>query len=100
MNNYTSAPMDQIIDQLHSEWSMMDKTAKLLWLKQKQNELYTLANQKFISIRLKGGRMTNMEKAEAQKLFEMIDAVNAEGMKTTNELKGDILKELMKGIIE
>lgn len=78
---------------------MMDKTAKWVWLKQRQNELYALADQMAMSISLRGGRMTEAEKAEAKKLLEMIDAVNAEGIKTTNDIRSDILKELMKGII-
>ena len=84
----------QTIDQLHSEWSMMDKTAKLLWLKQQQNQLYAMADQMAKSI-----RMTEAEKTEAKKLLEMIDAVNAEGIKETNEIRNDILKKLAKGII-
>ena len=67
-----------------------------MWLKQRQNQLYALADQMAMCIRLRGGRMTKAEKAEAKKLQEMIDAVNAEGMKTTNELRSDILKELVK----
>lgn len=43
--------------------------------------------------------MTEAGKAEAKKLLEMIDAVNAEGIKTTNELRNNIMKELMKGIM-
>jgi len=87
------------IDQLHSEWSMIDKTTKWVWLKQRQNELYALADQMATRIRLRGGKMTEAEKAEAKKLLEMIDAVNTEGIKTTNDIRRDILKELMKGIM-
>ena len=68
-----------------------------MWLKQRQNVLYALAEQMAISISLKG-RMTDAENPEAQKFFEMIDAVNAEGMKMTNELRSDILKELVKNL--
>lgn len=92
-------PNFHTIDQLHSEWSMMDKAAKLMWLKQQQNQLYSMADQMAKSIRLRGGRMTEAEKTEAKKLLEMIDAVNAEGIKTTNELRNNIMKELMKGIM-
>lgn len=97
MSNFN--PIFQSIDQLHSEWSMIDKTAKLIWLKQRQKEFYALAEQMAMRIRLRGGRMTDEEKAESKKLLGMIDAVNAEGIKTTNEIKSDILKELMKGIM-
>jgi len=87
------------IDQLHSEWSMTDKASKLVWLRRKQNELNALAEQMVMSISLKGGRMTDAEKAEAQKLLEMINEVNAEGLKTINELNADIFKNLVKEII-
>ena len=43
--------------------------------------------------------MTDTEKAKVQKLLEMLDAVNAEGMKTINELRSDIQKELVKNLI-
>ncbi len=85
------------IDQLHSQWSMMDKAAKLVWLKQQQNQLNVLASQMSYSISFRGGRMTNAEKQYAKKLLEMIDAVNAEGTKVSNEFKCDLLKEIVKG---
>lgn len=85
------------IDQLHSQWSMMDKAAKLVWLKQQQNQLDVLASQMSYSISLHGGRMTDAEKQYAKKLLEMIDAVNAEGTKVSNEFRCDMLKEILKG---
>lgn len=87
----------QTIDQLHSQWSMMDKAAKLVWLKQQQNQLNALAGQLSYSISLRGGRMTYAEKQYAHKLLEMIDAVNAEGSKVSNEFGRDLLKESIKG---
>lgn len=87
----------QTINQLYSQWSMMDKAAKLVWLKQQQNQLNALANQMSYSISLRGGRMTDAEKQYAQKLLEMIDAVNEEGTKVSDEFRNDLLKELLKG---
>lgn len=86
----------QTIDQLHSQWSMMDKAAKLVWLKQQQNQLNALANQMSYSISLRGGRMTDAEKQYAHKLLEMIDAVNEEGTKVSNEFRGDLIKGFLK----
>lgn len=86
----------QTIDHLHSQWSMMDKAVKLVWLKQQQNQLNALANQMSYSISLRGGRMTDAEKQYANKLLEMIDAVNAEGSKVSNEFRNDLLKEFLK----
>lgn len=87
----------QTIDQLHSQLSMMDKATKLVWLKQQQNQLNALASQLSFNISLRGGRMTDAEKQYAHKLLEMINAVNAEGTKVSNEFKCDILKEILKG---
>lgn len=87
----------QIIDQFYSQWSMMDKAAKLVWLKQQQNQLNALASQMSYNISLRGGRMTDAEKQYAHKLLEMIDAVNAEGLKMSNEFRIDLLKEFFKG---
>lgn len=85
------------IDQLYSQWSMMDKAAKLVWLKQQQNQLNELASQMSYSISFRGGRMTNNEKQYAKKLLEMIDVVNAEGAKVNNEFRCDLIKEIIKG---
>jgi len=84
------------IDQLHSQWSMLNKAAKLIWLKQQKNQLNALASQMSYDIRLRGGRMTDVEKQYASKLLEMIDAVNAEGVKVSNEFRFDLLKEVLK----
>lgn len=84
------------IDQLHSQWSMLNKAAKLIWLKQQKNQLNALASQMSYDIRLRGGRMTDVEKQYVSKLLEMIDAVNAEGVKVSNEFRFDLLKEVLK----
>lgn len=87
----------QAIDQPHFHWSMMNKATKLVWLRQQQNQLNALAGQLSYSINLRKGRMTDAEKQYAHKLLEMIDAVNAEGAKVSNEFRTDLLKESIKG---
>ena len=47
-------------------------------------------------ISYKGGRMTPTERVQAQKLLEMIDAVNEEGRRTSNELVNEAVFGLMK----
>lgn len=96
MHNSTAHTI-KTIDQLHSQWSMMDKAAKLIWLKQQQNQLNALASQMSYGISLREGRMTDAEKQYASKLLEMIDAVNTEGAKVSNEFGSDLLKEVLKG---
>jgi hypothetical protein len=55
-----------------------------------------MANQMATYISCKGGRMTPAERVQAQNLLEMIDAVNEEGRKTSNELANEAVFELMK----
>lgn len=87
----------QTIEQLHSQWSMVDKAAKLVWLKQQQNQLNALASQLSHTISLRGGMMMDADKQYAHKLLEMIDAVNAEGDKVSVEFRNDLIKEFLKG---
>ena len=96
MHNSTDQTI-QTIDHLHSQCTMMDKAAKLVWLKQQQKQLNALASQMSYNISLRGGRMTDAEKQYSKKLLEMIDAVNSEGAKVSNEFRGDLLKGFLKG---
>ena len=83
------------IDRLHSEWSRMEKAAKLGWLSGEKARLIGLANQ-FSQYIAKGGLMNDAERTYACKLFEMINSLDAEGAKAMNELRNDALKEIFK----
>ena len=63
------------IDNLHSEWSRMEKSAKMGWLIGEKIRLNRLANQFAQYIAIKGGLMNDSERAYARKLLEMINSV-------------------------
>lgn len=48
----------------------------------------------------RGGFLNNIEKAYAQKLLEMLQSVEIEGAKISNELKNDVWKELAKALLK
>ena len=88
------------IERLHSEWTMMDKTARLGWLTGERMRLNRLLNQMAQYVYARGGEMNNIEKAYAQKLIEMLQSVDAEGAKLSNELKNEALKDLTKALLK
>lgn len=88
------------IERLHSEWTMMDKTARLGWLTGEKIRLNGLLNQMAQYVYARGGFLNNMEKAYAQKLIEMLQSVETEGAKVSNELKNETLKELTKALLQ
>lgn len=87
------------IDRLHSEWSRMEKAAKLGWLSGEKTRLIGLANQFSQYIYAKGGLMNDAERAYARKLLEMINSVDAEGSKVMEELRNDAFKEMVKSLM-
>ncbi len=88
------------IERLHSEWTMMDKTARLGWLTGERMRLNRLLNQMAQYVYARGGFLNNIEKAYAQKLLEMLQSVEIEGAKISNELKNDVWKELAKALLK
>ena len=88
------------IERLHSEWMMMDKTARLGWLMREKMRLSKLLNQLAQYVYIRGGEMNNIEKANAQKLLEMFQSVEIEGAKVSNELKNEALKDLTKALLK
>ena len=90
----------QEIDSLHSEWSRMEKAARLGWLSGERARLTGLANQFSLYICTKGGLMNDSERAYARKLLDMINSVDAEGSKLMDDLRNDAFKEIVKSIIK
>ncbi len=84
------------IDNLHSEWSRMEKAARLGWLSGEKARLTGLANQFSLYIYAKGGLMSVSERAYARKLLDMINSVDAEGSKVKDDLRNDAFKEIVK----
>lgn len=89
----------QEIDNLHSEWERMDKSAKLGWLTGEKIRLNRLANQFAQYLSIRGGFANDVERAYASRLLEMINAVNSEGAKVANDLAKDTLKDMMKSLM-
>lgn len=87
------------IDRLHSQWTVMDKAARLNWLVGERMRLNGLATQLAQYVRAAGGFMNESERAYARVLLEMIQAVEAEGAKTASELRNEAVKELLKHLI-
>lgn len=88
------------IDNLHSEWSRMEKAARLGWLSGERARLTGLANQFSLYIYAKGGIMNDSERAYARKLLDMINSVDAEGSKVMDDLRNDAFKEIVKSIMK
>ena len=88
------------IDRLHSEWTRMEKAAKLGWLSGEKTRLIGLANQFSQYIYAKGGLMNNAERAYARKLLEMINSVDAEGSKVMDELRNDAFQEIINSLLK
>lgn len=87
------------IDNLHSQWTAMDKASRLGWLMGKRIRLTGMANQLALYVRASGGFANDAERAFAHKLLELIQAVDAEGAKAANELRNEAVKELAKHMI-
>ena len=88
------------IDNLHSEWSRMEKAARLSWLIGEKIRLNRLANQFAQYIAINGGLMNDPERAYARKLLDMINSVEAEGSKVMDDLRNDAFKEIVKSIMK
>ncbi len=86
----------QEIERLHNECSKMDKASRIGYLLGYRQQLFSMADRMATYIASKGGRMTPFERVQAQNLLEMIDAVNEEGRKTSNELVNEAVLGLMK----
>ena len=88
------------IDNLHSEWSRMEKAARLGWLSGEKARLTGLANQFSLYIYVKGGLMSDSERVYARKLLDMINSVEAEGSKVMDDLRKDAFREIVKSIMK
>ena len=88
------------IDRLHSEWSRMEKAARLGWLSREKIRLNRLANQFAQYIAINGGLMNNSERVYARKLLDMINSVDAEGSKVMDDLRNDAFKDMIKSIMK
>ena len=89
----------QEIDSFHSEWERVEKSAQLGWLAGEKIRLDRLANQFAQYISVRGGFANDEERNYANKLLEMINAVDAKGAKVANDLANDAFRELIKSMM-
>ncbi len=90
----------QQIDELHAEWSKMDKSTRLGWLMREKIRLNGMLNQLARYVQFNGGFLNDTERAYARKLLEMYQSVDAEGTKTVQELGAEALKEIARFLIQ
>ena len=84
---------------LHSECSRMDKTTKLRWMMGERMRLGGLVDRLARQVRAAGGFVNDAEREYARELLEMMQAVEAEGAKTANELRNEAITELAKLLV-
>ena len=77
------------IERMHSCWSMMDKVARMAYLKGEKKRLDDMAYQYGLYLRSKGGLITDEERTKGMHLIEMIDAVQTEGEKVNAEFRNE-----------
>ena len=83
------------IERLYSEWSRMDKMARLAYLKGQWDSLNQMAYQYGMYLKSRTS-ITQAERQYAQYLVDMINSVDADGAQLMDELRNDVLKELFK----
>ena len=83
------------LEQLHAQWSVLNKAGKIVFLRNQWNNLTQLAYQMSIYLKAKGS-ISLEEELQVNRLAEMIKSVEEEGIKTQRELSDECLKEIMK----
>ncbi len=86
------------IDRLHSYCSMMDKIARMAYLKGEKKRLDDMAYQYGLYLQSKSGFITEEERTRAVHLVKMIDAVQAEGEKVYSEFNSEWWNESRKQV--
>ena len=86
------------IDRIHSCSSMMDKIARMAYLKGEKKRLDDMAYQYGLYLQSKGGFITEEERTRAIHLVKMIDAVQAEGEKVNSEYSSEWWNEWRKQV--
>lgn len=84
------------IERIHSSWSMMDKVARLAYLRGEWKRLNDMAYRYGLYLQSKGGIITDEERTTAIHLVEMLDSVQEEGEKTQAEFNSEWCNELRK----
>ena len=83
------------LERLRSECSMMDKAAKIVYLRGRLQQLNNMAYQMTMYLRSKG-YTTDAEKQQAMWLIDAINTVQNEEQQTSRELAKEGLMEMVK----
>ena len=94
----SNTPFDDL-DRLRSECSLMDKAAKVAYLRNRLQQLNNLAYQMTLYLRSKG-YTTDAERQQALWLVDAINTVQNEGLKASRELANEGLQEIMKMMLK
>ena len=98
MNAMSNTPFDDL-DCLRSDCSLMDKAAKVAYLRGQLQQLNNMAYQMTLYLWSKG-YTTEAEKQQAMWLVDAINAVQGEGQKASKELANEGLMEMVKRIMK
>ena len=83
------------IERLYSEWSGMDKVARLVYLKGRWDSLNQMVYQYGMYLKNRS-RISHAERQYAQYLLDMINSIDAEGAQLMDNLRNDAIKEIVK----
>ena len=86
------------IERLRSECSLMDKAAKVAYLRGQLQQLNNMAYQMTLYLRNKG-YTTEAEKQQALWLIDAINTVQNEGQQVSRELAKEGLMEIVKRLM-
>lgn len=94
MNDFEKA------EQLHSQWSMLEKTAKFAYLKQEWQNINATIAKLTRYIRITGGKITPEQMSLFNNLLKMRDIYQSEGQKAEEDLINEVKQEVAKSFIK
>ena len=73
---------------------------RLGWLTGQRRHLNASVDQFAHYIKLNGGLLNQREKEYARELMEMSQSVDAEGAKTVDEIRKEVMKEVVEALVK
>ena len=87
-------------EQLHAQWSLLDKASKVVYLRQQWTEINNLIIRIARFFTLTGRSMSSEEVTQFNMLLEMRASLRLESQKATEELANEALQELLKKLLK
>lgn len=87
-------------EQLHAQWSILDKAAKVAYLQQQWQTINGIIIRVARYFSFAGRYMSPEEAAQFNMLLEMRTSLRTEGQKATDELVNEALHELLKNLLK